>query len=485
VTNRNGETASASSSFKTAGEANEDDDDNDEDDDMEGVSSSFSEIQSKGLSNACYLDDEHYVAEFLFQNPEVYFWEVRGSAVTALSTPVPRADAIRLPAPSGGNDTAAIERIINSNSGKDFVAQDGVYRIDNLEINVPANIFGMAMIPARRSTRRIINIKSSDVGIFNSPVDGQDSNSLTVAYDVQDGSHNFTLVESGLKNVFHNKGVNMAGVILHGVNDFHIAGNRFVNLLNNANGRKNSSGEKVTARANAIWMTGAGRSSTSGGYIVNNYGEEFQSNGKLKDAEFFTIQSYISTDESNPVRLYANRGVNAGKRFAKFQEGNGVALSNYYEWNIKSGRLGNRLLLSHIEIHFECSNVISRNNRVKVGSETESRFDYIFFSDGKRPNLIQDNNHYDCNDIFIESNLASSTRNRPTIITARNSSLPKKSTGKEATNSSANSNVIRGPGSIANIYWFGEGYDDRGGRFQSNGNVYESRMHTRGEFKND
>lgn len=90
-----------------------------------GNSMTFNQIESAGLSNACYPDTDHYVAEFLYQNPDAYFWEVEGSKVTKVNTPQAPANAIKLPKPSGGDDTSALECVINGNPWKSFVVTGG------------------------------------------------------------------------------------------------------------------------------------------------------------------------------------------------------------------------------------------------------------------------------------------------------------------------------------------------------------------------
>jgi len=311
---------------------------------------------------------DHYVAEFLYQNPDVCFWSVDGEQVNAEPTPIP-LNAVLLPMPSGGNDTAALERVINSNPGGAVIGL-GTYMVRDLDITVPIDIFDMAMVPVSGASR-MVNVLSPDVRIFNSPIDAQNMSSVYQGFLAADGSHRFTLVNSAVRNIYHRNNRNAAGVILNGVDDFHLACNDFSNIINT------TSRANTTARANAIWMNGRNQQSTSGGVIANNTASEFQSNGQLWDAEFFTVQSYVSTDVDRPIKIFGNRAVDAGKRFTKHQEGNAVVLSNWHEWTVKQGPLGQRALLSHVEIH-SSDNVIARNNRVKIAAD--SRFDYVFFT---------------------------------------------------------------------------------------------------------
>jgi len=434
----------------------------------------FSQIKDNGLDNACYVDEDHYVAEYLYQNPEVCFWSVDSDnqKVIPQATPTPPDDAIHLPPPSGGNDTLALESVINANRGKSVVGS-GVYIVSNLNIAVPIDIYNMPMVPARYA-RDIVQVNAPDVRIFNSPIDGQNSNTARNGFSVNNGSHRFTLVNSGYSNVYQKHGQSYAGVKLKGVDDFHIACNTFDNLINTTNA------SYKTARANSIWMNGSQTQSTSGGYIVNNNASNHQSNGKNKDAEFFTVQSYVSTAPDNPVRIFANRTVDAGKRFTKHQESDALVLSNDHKWLAKEGPLGNRTLLTHVGVQFS-NNVIARNNRVNIGAG--SRFAYVFSTAVNHGYKVQSNIHYDCNDIEITDNLSPASGNSPRIFTARMSTRGVYSTGYEAIDSSASYNYIHGQGSVNYYYWFGEGYAANGGKFETKGNIFEI-PYLKTEYKN-
>lgn len=421
---------------------------------------SFSQIKSRGLNNACYADVEHYVAEYLYQNPNTCMWKVdsRTKTVSTVSVPKVPSNAVRLPRSNGRDDTKVLENIINKNRGKALVGT-GTYKVKGLKIKVPVDIFNMPMTPANGANTGIF-VKSRDVRIFNSPIDAKNMSSFHTGYRVENGAHNFVLINSGLKNVRHTRGKDASGVNIKAANDFHIACNDFSNIINKTSDRKK------TARANAIWMSGS-NGTTSGGVIANNTSRELQSNGARKDAEFFTIQSYKRTDASKPVRVYANRGVNAGKRLAKLQESNALVLSNDYEWRDKRGPLGDRLLFAMINVQFS-SNVIARNNRLTVGAD--GRFDYIFHTNAKSSGTIQNNIRFDCNDIEIQDQLKRSSRNVSHIFAARNDKLRSSVTGKEARSSSAVNNVVHGRGSVSFHYWFGPGYRNDGGQFKTSGN---------------
>jgi len=423
----------------------------------------LSDIEAQGTPNACFLDEDHYVAEFLYQNPDTCFWSVDSGAGTISAEPVPQPprDAVRLPRPSGRDDTRMIQTAIDRNPGGAVVGS-GVYQVSSLKIKSSIDIFNMPMTLKRGAHTGII-VNAPDVRIFDSPIDAKNSATARFGYFVEKGAHRFTLVNSGFSNARHTRGNMVSGVFMRGVDDFHLACNTFENLTNR------TSNKRKTARANAIWMNGRNRETTSGGYIVNNSAYNLQSNGTRKDAEFFTIQNFRRTDANNPVRIFGNRAIDAGKRFSKHQEDNALVLSNYYEWRTSQGPLGKRPLLAHVGVLYS-SNIAIRNNRVKVGNVPG--FDYIL-NTYTRGNRRQSNIHYDCNDIEVTTPLPSSSKRSSNVIVGRVIDKSRRSTGFEAINSSANNNRIHGAGSIRNVYWFGNGYNTYGGSFQADGNSIE------------
>jgi len=435
-----------------------------------GSALSFDEIKQRGLSNATYPHSDYYVAEYLYQNPDTCLWSVdeNKKTVSTVSVPIAPESAGKLPAPSGGDDTQNIKRVIDANSGGAINGFGKTYKVNNLQITKPIDIFNMKMVPADSATQ-IVVVKAKNVRIFNSPIDGKNSKTLTAGYYVTNGSDNFTLINSGLSNVYHTNNASMSGVRIRAADDFYIACNKFVDLVNNTNDKSK------TARSNAIWIQGDKKlakaaNTTSGGYIVNNYAENFQSNGKLNDAEFFTTQSFEKTNPAKPVKIFANRGYDAGKRLVKFQEDDGLVLSNYYNWREKQGPLGPRSLLSVVTVHFS-NNVIARNNRVKVAAD--GRFDYIMIADINAGSHRMDNLHFDNNDVEITEKLSSSSKNNPKLIVFRARREPADSTSKEATNSTAINNYFYGKGLVHYYFWFGPGYRNDGAAVPHTGNVFD------------
>jgi len=146
----------------------------------------FEQIEGQGLDNACYPDAEHYLAEYLYQHPAACLWEMDTARQLIGTAPVPAIppDAIKLPAPSGDDDTEELQRIINDNAGG-AVYGSGTYQINRLVIRVPIDIFDMPMYPTSDADTVVI-VASPDVRLFNSPIDARGSAVTSTGYRVQD-----------------------------------------------------------------------------------------------------------------------------------------------------------------------------------------------------------------------------------------------------------------------------------------------------------
>jgi len=429
-----------------------------------GEGTSFADIAIAGPENACYPDEDHYVAEFLYQNPQVCLWQADGEGNQVLPLPVPAVpkNAIRLPPPSGGNDTGVLESIINASAGRAVVGS-GTYAVDGLDIKVSVDIHDMPMRPWR-GAGTMVTVEAPDVRVFSSPIDGSGSSSTHTGFDVEKEADRFVLIDSGFSNIHNRTGANVSGVRLRGAADFHVACNTFENILNQPQD------QSLTARANSIWMNGNQLEHTSGGVIANNVARDHQSRGARRDAEFLTVQSFLSSDPERPTKVFANRAMDVGKRFSKHQQSDALVLSNRLEWSTGQGPLGARTLLAQIGVH-QADNVVARNNRIRIAAD--SRFDYVFHTVVRTSGVAQDNIRFDCNAIEIADRLAPESNSVPHIVVARAPMLSPDSTSLEATNSSASHNRVHGAGSVRFHYWFGAGYRDDGGSFETIGNVFD------------
>jgi len=434
---------------------------------------SYDSIEANGLGNGTYPTDDYYLAEFLYQNPDTCFWEqdTKNRTITAVKTPTPPEDSVYMPSPSGGDDTEMLEKFFKKNAGKSVVGKGGnePYRVKTLDIKDKIDIYELAMEPAP-GAKQMVRVTAPDVRIFNSSINGKNLESLAIGFNIEDGAHRFVLVNSGVKDIFHKRGANASAIFIRGADDYQIVCNRVENILNS------TSDKSKTARANFAWKAGRNEHNMTGGLIANNYASNFQSNGKRVDAEFFTMQNYNSVSAENPVRIFANRAYNTGKRFTKNQEGSTLILSNYIEWNTKKGPLGTRRLIAPFVVQ-RSDNVIIRNNRVSISAE--GHFDAVFKTDASTGSHTsssggntQNNIHFDNNDIEIKDNRDPNAKSGPILMRAMASHVDVKATGHEAKNSSANNNNVHGTGSLQNYYVFQNGYSNDGGRFEHKNNVF-------------
>lgn len=351
------------------------------------ASATYPQIASAGLANATYPDAHHYAAEFLHQHPEVCYWEVDedSEVVRALPTPVAPPDAIALPAPSGGDDTAALETALAESPGASFVGS-GIYRVDELTLRTSADIFGLRLRPTSE-TGTFVRVQAENVRVFGSDIDAGEQSSAHTGWLLEAGADGFHLVDSAVRNIHHREDESGSAVTIRGASDYHIACSEFVNIINDA------ADPEKTARANAIWLWGSGSDPfpSGGGVIANNTAENLQSNGARDDAEFFTTQGHEG--HTGNVLIFANRCVNAGKRLLKMQDGGAIALSNQYLWRDREGPLGRRTQLAVVAVHFDSSDIIVRNNRFRLAGEGQYDSVFTFHRTGGGSNVHLDHNH--------------------------------------------------------------------------------------------
>lgn len=314
--------------------------------------------------DARYVDK--HVAEFLYQRPDVRYWEVSGETVTALATPVAPSSAIVLPAPSGGNDASAIRSALLANPGGSFTGRGRTYRIDGLVIDTAARIWEM---PSRAiSSGTVFDVRAADVRMIGCPIDGDGRNNLTYGWELREGADRFHLVDSGLSDVRITTKDSMSGVRNRGAKDCHFAGNAWADLINDTG---NSTDSADTGRANPYWFNASNDANFGDAWIVNDTADNVQSDGYRDDAEFITVQNNAGTDGT--IRIAGVRAVNCGKRFFKAQGVGGIlACSNRYHWLDRQGPLGDRKQLCIMSNQFEgTSEVRAFHNRIVIDGAGE------------------------------------------------------------------------------------------------------------------
>ena len=415
-----------------------------------------------------FIDDDHYIAEYLYQNPDVCYWDVitlANNEKCVVEVPVPSIpnNAITLPVPTGGNDTAMLQQIMDSAPNQTYVGA-GTYRLDGLTFNQPGTVvYNMPSVPAA-STDIFINIRANDVRLIDCPQDGQNQGSVYMGVRIEDCDRTH-LIRSGLTNMLHTGTGSGGGVRLDNCHDFHFACNTYTDLINPANGT-------AICRVNAYWMQGGNSSITDGGYIVNNVATNLHSTGTptngADDAEFFTTQ--LHTGHAKQVKLFANRCVDAGKRFVKSQTDGGVTmLSNQYGWITDSSVIGTRKRLRMIDVQFNTGDIIARNNRFKI--EGTERWGNVFLLNSRAAQ--EENVHFDNNCIEINMPNPGITFDlRP--LAAHD--LVGGSTGTddsmEVPNTSIKDNYVYGTGAVNYYYWMGRGYNLNTGPLDVSGNVF-------------
>ncbi len=434
----------------------------------------FAQIEADtDLPKFCSMDgDEAYIAEYLYQNPGVCYWNVvtlpnGEKCVVPVDVPSVPSIAIQLPAPSGGNDTQALESVINGNGNNKVFVGSGTYKVNQLDIDRNGTVIHNMIITPASGAGELIHINANDVKLIDCPQDMQNQGSVYLGVKAVNADR-FHLIRSGTTNMFHTGGSSGGGVRITDCADFHIAGGIYKNLMN----PKETPGNQVSSvcRANAFWIVGG--NATDGGYIVNNVGENFQSTGLPtngnEDAEFLTIQG--NDGHLEQVKVYANRCVDAGKRLLKSQaDGGATVLSNSYEWRTNSSVLGNRKRLTMIAVHFRTGDVIVRNNRMAINGNDNWGYVMNISATSKSGTNI----HFDCNQIEINNPWNGASYDQ-CILVAR--SLNAGSTGtdssQESINCSMNDNTIFGSGAVNYNYWFGSGFDVNSGLLQPTGNTF-------------
>ena len=429
----------------------------------------FAQIEADSdLPTFCSMSDDAYVAEYLYQHPDVYYWEVQTlsngqKSVVPLPVPLPPSNAIQLPSPSGGNDTGALESVINGNGANKVFIGSGTYKVNQLDIDQAGTvIYNMPVTPAS-GAGELIHINADDVKLIDCPQDFQNQSSGYLGIRAQFADR-FHLIRSGLTNMFHTAGSSGGGVYIRACADFHIAGGVYKNILNKQNGTN-------TCRANVVWINGGNSAITDGGYIVNNIAENLQSTGNPnngdRDAEFFTTQS--NTGHLKQIKLFANRCVDAGKRLVKAQGDGGVtALSNSYEWRTNSTVLGNRARLNVISVQLSVSDVIARNNRIAINGNRN--WSYVMYISAI--GISGTNIHFDCNTIEINNPWNGANYDQRVLCANSTAGSSGSDTSQENINCTMNDNTIFGTGGVNYHYWFGNGFDLNSGLLQPSGNTF-------------
>jgi len=110
-----------------------------------------------------------------------------------------------------------------------------------------------------------------------------------------------------------------------------------------------------------------------------------------------------SLNKTGTDYVLANRALDAGKRLTKFQVGDGLVLSNHYEWRETHGPLGRNTRLAAVSVQ-RCSDVTANNNRFKVSNDRNWTAFFALILQGSH----QTNIHFAHNDIEINNEVDAS-----------------------------------------------------------------------------
>lgn len=419
-------------------------------------------VTAAASPNRNLFDPDEIAAAYLFENPDVCFWETRNSnidgslCVVPIETPSAPEDATTLPESNGSDDTLIIQTVIQG--GGDFVGDGSVYKLNNLQISSPTRIWNMPSSPAINA-RKIAQIRSPDVHIYNSLINGNNQHGFHSGWELKDGAHRFILVNSGVININNSNQAHAYAVHGAEVDDIHVACNRFENIIS------------ANSPVRVLWMSAGNTGSkiVRGGVFANNTGGNIQSGNWARDADVVVLQSHLGNQiQDRPFLIMANRFINGGKRFVKWQTGNSKALSNFYHWRDAIGPLGRRSMSEAISSF--TSNNVARNNHLKYsanGGVPKTMFMMIGGSIEKNPH----NNHFNNNTIEYETNPPATASS--TVLVAKHVG-PNASTGFEFANSTFTNNTISGSGRPWHNFWFREGWNTEGAAFIHEPNSWES-----------
>ena len=430
---------------------------------VSGASMSFPNIAINAPSWTIFAEDDHYAAEYLYNNPSVPYWQIQTIGgvkhVVSVAAPDPSASAIILNAPSGGDDTAYIKGVIDgAASNAEIVGSgSGNYKIRNLVISKTVRIWNMPteiLSGAGFGIQVADNV--TDVRIYNSPMDIKQVNTCQYGLQIRNGSHRTHYINGGFKNFRGDAtGTNRSsiGIRRHRADDMYVATSYFEDIVTVTNSSSTNQG-----RAGAFLDNGfGGTENMQGGHIVNCTWNNIQSDGVDKGAGFYFRQSYASVS-GEPIRIFACRGVHSGKRFCKFQNSNGKVYSCQSEWNDKDAPngIGRRNFHSKVSVITNSHDVFVQNNRMIIRAGIEGYIDHPFdFGPNNNSSQTMDNVHYTNNHLTYESAHRSGTGYSSGIIHMRMAG-GNYSTSR-VTNCSFKDNVGVGGGELRYHYNLGEG----------------------------
>ena len=426
-------------------------------------SMTFAEIKAAGIERHGYdeagIDRANaYLAEFLYMHPTCCNWDlnVAEETVNALDPEAPvEGNTVTGPSPSGGNDATIIQDFLNSHPNKDLVFE-GNYKIGSkIKVNSPVRIFGLnATLIGNVDT--VYEIKSPDVEFHLSPIDADKRPNAAQGWLVNNGSDNFVLTRSGIKNIFNESGRPCAGVQISGAKNCKIACNEFIDLLKKFDPNDGEVNTSILAVRSGTNVDGV---KAPGLFVANNIARNIHSTksevkGKTTDPEFFKIQGYDGTDGRTVI--IANRCEDAGGRLAKCQSPNVFVASNFWHWKNRTGDLGTRIQKNGVNCQLEASRVRAIHNRFKL--EGNGSYGGVFQAAVQRNNYTFTDLHFDYN--LIETIDVPPENYYSLGISFKNKDSSSPDSRNKLSNCSGKGNTWYGSGGCNYLFSFEAGFDD-------------------------
>lgn len=314
---------------------------------------------------------EYHLAEWLIQNPDARYWTVDESAetVTLVARPQKPGNSVVLPSPSGGDDTSAIRAMLDANVGASFDGQGRLYQINALSLNGACDLFDMRVSPRGADTFRVFG---DNVRFFDIRIDGAGRSDVEYGWVLYNTSNGCEIIDCEIKDCRTTTGRNFSAVRSRGATNWRAVGNTFENLLGDREGDNSS---PFSAQANSFIVNSSDDHPAGNGLLALNTVTNLQSNGARDDAEFIKLQDCTSYTR-DAFKIFANRCINAGKRFIKAQGVGGVlAIANHYDWTEDAGALGTRKKNTLLSVQFNDTSDVHL-------AHTRSRFEVTANYDG-------------------------------------------------------------------------------------------------------
>lgn len=336
----------------------------------------FSEIESTADEEKCFPTNEEYVAEALYQNQGTCYFtlDVGQQCVFLDSIPDWSGPTVSV---TSANELQQI--LSNGSSGTCYDGGGNTFTLlAGTAINTSSIQLRNMTLLAASGGAQFLKVNGTGVEFLNSTVD-MGGNSFQSGIQVNGNS--FSFVDSTATNQVIQGGITSELMRIRSGNNY-IACSNFTDII----------GQDAAVRG-IRWDGYNG----AGSKIYNNYFENLQSKNNLVDADAIVAQN---TTFTSTTEVYANRGLNFGKRLVKLMAGNVEVLSNWGWWRDSNGPLGYRNKRAFVE-HIIGNDVTIRNNFIRsdYSGSNEETIGYVISSNrtgtGEKINL--DCNQYQVN----------------------------------------------------------------------------------------